>query len=368
MSDDIFKDGNPFAKLNKKAFPSLQENREAKKEAVLRAMKADLPIDDADDDSTMFLRAVSNASELIDKTERYNERFGESLSIPQKKRKKDKEQARPNEAQKASTSKKTPEKSASQGMPAFLQSPPEDVESFAAMLEKNMASLKANAPRNNREQEKLKPKPKHISLPKNQSEEADEDSLAMASMFADAMKDVSRLDGKGRIVAPEPIHTETVAVPEQNLMQDFMDGKIEFSLSATDEYVEAHVVGLDLAIAAKLQQGQFSPEAHLDLHGLNSSQAFEALVGFIRNAYMCGKRTVLVVSGRGKNSPEGIGVLREKLQEWFTQDPFRRVILAFCTAKVSDGGSGALYVLLRKFRKDKGKVYWDRRPSDADIY
>ena len=185
--------------------------------------------------------------------------------------------------------------------------------------------------------------------------------------FFAAMQDVTPLSGKGREVAAEaPTHTPPVQTPS-NPLQEFIDGKLKFALAFTDEYVEGHVVGLDLMLVGKLQAGQFSPESHLDLHGMNAQQAFDALVGFFRAAYFKGQRTVLVVPGRGLNSPHGISILREKVQEWFTQEPLKRVILAFCTAKPSDGGAGALYVLLRKFRKGGGKIYWERRPVDPDL-
>ena len=120
-------------------------------------------------------------------------------------------------------------------------------------------------------------------------------------------------------------------------------------------------------IMNKLRAGGLSPEAHLDLHGLNAQQAFETLRGFMRGSWYKGLRTILVVPGRGKNSPDGVGVLRGKLQSWLTQDPFKRVVLAFCTAQPHDGGPGSVYVLLRKYKK-KGRVYWERMPADADLY
>ena len=113
--------------------------------------------------------------------------------------------------------------------------------------------------------------------------------------------------------------------------------------------------------------GGLSPEAHLDLHGLNAQQAFETLRGFMRGSWYKGLRTILVVPGRGKNSPDGVGVLRGKLQSWLTQDPFRRVVLAFCTAQTHDGGPGSVYVRVRKYKK-KGRVSWERMPADADHY
>ncbi len=187
--------------------------------------------------------------------------------------------------------------------------------------------------------------------------------------FASAMKDVTPLAGKGRAVSVENVLpvVPKYTTEDPNPLQEFMDGKLEFALASTDEYVEGHILGLDLITVGKLQAGQYSPEAHLDLHGLNAAQAFQILVGFIKGAYLKGQRTLLVVSGRGRNSPQGMPVLRTKIQDWFTQEPFRRVILAFCTAKPADGGAGALYVLLRKRRKDHGKVYWDRKPADPDL-
>lgn len=206
-----------------------------------------------------------------------------------------------------------------------------------------------------------------VPRPSSKPDEAGKEPGDEDMNFFTAMQDVTPLSGKGREVAVEaPMPAPPLQVPS-NPLQEFMDGKLEFALAFTDEYVEGHVVGLDLMIVGKLQAGQFSPESHLDLHGMNAQQAFDALVGFFRAAYFKGQRTVLVVPGRGLNSPHGISILREKVQEWFTQEPLKRVILAFCTAKPSDGGAGALYVLLRKFRKGEGKIHWERKPADPDL-
>ena len=190
----------------------------------------------------------------------------------------------------------------------------------------------------------------------------DEDDAA----FLTAMGSVSPLTGSGRDVVPAPA-TVTPPPHANNSLQDFLDGKLEFALSFTDEYLEGHVVGLDEMILNKLRAGGLSPEAHLDMHGLNAMQAFEALRGFFKGSWYKGLRTVLVVPGRGRNSPDGFGILREKLQSWLTQDPFKRVVLAFCTAQPHDGGPGSVYVLLRKYRK-KGRIYWERMPADSDLY
>ncbi len=189
----------------------------------------------------------------------------------------------------------------------------------------------------------------------------DEESAA----FLRAMGDARPLAGRGREVAPVA-ETATPPPGSELSFRELMEGTLEFAVSFSDEYLEGHVVGLDPLIMGRLRSGTLSPEAHLDLHGLNAVQAFEALRDFMRGAWYRSLRVVLIVPGRGRNSPQGQAVLREKLQLWLTQEPFKRVVLAFCTARPHDGGPGSVYVLLRKFRK-KGRICWERMPMDSDL-
>uniref|UniRef100_UPI0026072BA5 Smr/MutS family protein n=1 Tax=uncultured Desulfovibrio sp. TaxID=167968 RepID=UPI0026072BA5 len=191
--------------------------------------------------------------------------------------------------------------------------------------------------------------------------EPDEESAA----FLRAMGDARPLAGRGREVAPVA-ETATPPPGSELSFRELMEGTLEFAVSFSDEYLEGHVVGLDPLIMGRLRSGALSPEAHLDLHGLNAVQAFGALRDFMRGAWYRSLRVVLIVPGRGRNSPQGQAVLREKLQLWLTQEPFKRVVLAFCTARPHDGGPGSVYVLLRKFRK-KGRICWERLPMDADL-
>lgn len=182
--------------------------------------------------------------------------------------------------------------------------------------------------------------------------------------FELAMRSVQPLSGQGRRVAQKPLLRSAI-LPREQTLEDFMAGRLEFEISSTDEYLEGHVTGLDELILNRLRAGQFSPEANLDLHGLNSEQAFETLKEFMRQSWLKNLRVVLIVTGRGHNSPQGQSVLRHKLQGWLTREPFKRVVLGFCTARPHDGGPGSIYVLLRRFRK-KGRIQWDRFYIDPD--
>ena len=204
--------------------------------------------------------------------------------------------------------------------------------------------------------------PPAVPLPREKPEPAspEEDGL-----FADAMSGVAPIRARGRDLAPSrPL---AAALPPRVDVDELILGKLEFSLEYTEEFVQGHVLGLDPVVMEKLKAGAYSPEAHVDLHGQNMEQAYATLVEFIKHTYQNGKRHLIVVTGRGKNSPGGMPILRERVQSWFTRDPFKRVILGFCTAKPGDGGAGALYLLLRKRKKHQGKIVWNTTPSEEEL-
>lgn len=205
---------------------------------------------------------------------------------------------------------------------------------------------------------KIAPEPEKEIIVQEQNEDVE--------AFLQAMAKTTPLDGKGRKIVPH-IENRTQTASKKTDFAQLVEESLDFALYHSDEYLEGKVCGFDELVMNRLRQGQMSPEAHLDLHGLNSNQAFEALRDFIRASWYKGMRVVLLVPGRGLNSPNGRSILRQKLQLWLTQEPFKRVVLAFCTAKPHDGGPGSIYALLRKFRK-KGHIHWNTLPADADLY
>lgn len=188
--------------------------------------------------------------------------------------------------------------------------------------------------------------------------------------FVRAMTGVVPLPGrhKGREIQPKPIAPEAPAPDASASSEDawvaeylrhLVQGDVEFELIYSDEYMQGSIQGLDRRVLDKLMAGDFSVEAHQDLHGLNALQARETVLGFLRGQYYLGRRCVLLIPGRGRNSPGGQPMIREELPVWLTRDPLKRIVLAFCTALPKHGGAGALYILLRKYRKNLGKVRWD---------
>lgn len=129
-------------------------------------------------------------------------------------------------------------------------------------------------------------------------------------------------------------------VLEESLRLDLQDGE---AFSGEDLwYAKA---GVQLALMRKLRRGQFSARAELDLHGLRSEDARVAVAEFLLDASDHGWRCVRIIHGKGLGSGPKGPVIKQKLGGWLRQ---RKNVLAFCSARPVDGGTGALYVLLGK--------------------
>jgi DNA-nicking Smr family endonuclease len=102
---------------------------------------------------------------------------------------------------------------------------------------------------------------------------------------------------------------------------------------------------LDGRVERRLRKGAIIIEARLDLHGKTLQEAYEALGLFIAKQARLGRRSLLVITGKGKD--EGV-TLRGKFPRWCAEPLFARHIFALRPAASQHGGAGAWYVFLRK--------------------
>lgn len=109
----------------------------------------------------------------------------------------------------------------------------------------------------------------------------------------------------------------------------------------------AAVKDFDKGTEAQLKKGKMPPEGRLDLHGMTQDEAHRALRRTITGAVRQGKRTLLVITGKGRVSGGG-GVLRRMVPIWLEETDLRAHVIAYTTAPPRDGGDGALYIRLRK--------------------
>ena len=95
----------------------------------------------------------------------------------------------------------------------------------------------------------------------------------------------------------------------------------------------------------RLRRGRFAVEADLDLHGRIVADAVAALDHFLEDSRRRGRRCVRIVHGKGFGSRSGLPIMKAHVDRWLRGRP---EVLAFCSATPPDGGTGALYVLLRR--------------------
>jgi DNA-nicking Smr family endonuclease len=110
---------------------------------------------------------------------------------------------------------------------------------------------------------------------------------------------------------------------------------------------------LERRLRQRLAKGSASIDRRLDLHGLTQREAHDALMHFLRTAQGEGARVVLVVTGKGRQSPDPFserGVLRRLVPHWLHAPEFRPLVVGFEAAHIGHGGEGALYVRLRRAR------------------
>ena len=105
--------------------------------------------------------------------------------------------------------------------------------------------------------------------------------------------------------------------------------------------------GLSRQVLRRLRRGHWVIQDGLDLHGMNRSEAALAVAGFLNRCTARGLRCVRIVHGKGLGSHNREPVLKAKLGNWL---PRRQEVLAYCQAPASEGGSGALLVLLKSKR------------------
>ena len=159
------------------------------------------------------------------------------------------------------------------------------------------------------------------------------DAAADLDAFALEMRDVVRLepDPRGRVRSVAAIS------PPRRLPQQAEDTDVSDS-----EFV-AH--GVDRREIRKLRKGEYIVRDRRDLHGMTGADALASVGRFIENSRHAGHRCICIIHGRGLHSEDQAPVLKTRVREYLRS---HRSVLAYTEAPVSNGGSGAVYVLLRK--------------------
>ena len=143
---------------------------------------------------------------------------------------------------------------------------------------------------------------------------------------------------------PSPIARQHLADEQRALAESLSDEFSVESMLETDEALSFARPGIGLDILRKLRRGHWVIQHQLDLHGLRTDAARETLAEFLRGACKRGLRCVRIIHGKGLGSVNKEPVLKNKVRNWLVQ---KEEVIAFCSARAADGGTGAVVVLLK---------------------
>ena len=174
---------------------------------------------------------------------------------------------------------------------------------------------------------------------------------AQRSLFQAAVGVVQRLP-ESRIAnlkpqPPAPTPQQFLADEAQALREALSDEIDISTLIETDARLSFRRPGVGQDVTNNLRRGKWAIQRQLDLHGLRTDDARDALGAFIREAHQHGMRCVRVVTGKGLGSPGKAPVLKDKVHKWLVQ---KSEVVAFVQAPPAHGGAGALLVLLQPLR------------------
>ena len=172
-------------------------------------------------------------------------------------------------------------------------------------------------------------------------------SAEESALFRDAMADVQpiaqdKILPKRKKPPPRPLQLER---DQRQVLKDMMSSDLySADLETGDELLFVRD-GMHPNTLRKLRRGKIRIEAQLDLHRMTSEKARKEVAEFLALCKARGKRCVRIIHGKGLGSAEKKPVLKGKIDIWLRRHDD---VLAYCSARPMDGGTGAVYVLIKK--------------------
>ena len=145
---------------------------------------------------------------------------------------------------------------------------------------------------------------------------------------------------------PAPEATQRIA-DEAAVIKEMAEGFFDTEAAETGDELLYKKPGIQDKVFRKLRRGQFAVAAELDLHGYTVQHARDTLSDFLRECITRNRRCVRIIHGKGLRSRQGRPTIKSRIGKWLQQ---RQEVLAYCSARQVDGGTGAMYVLLKNYR------------------
>ena len=191
-------------------------------------------------------------------------------------------------------------------------------------------------------------KPMSNKKSKSETQISDEDR----QFFLNEVADVRPLDIEEHIETPKKIHSpkprRTISYfADDELGEDGVFADPDLRDIEVEDVLFYAAPGIQHKVQRKLRQGDINIEDELDLHGYTVVEAKTAISDFIDECKRRHIRYIRIIHGKGYRSEAKVPVLKSHVAYWLPQ---HRDVLAFASAPRSDGGTGALYVILKSTR------------------
>ncbi len=161
------------------------------------------------------------------------------------------------------------------------------------------------------------------------------------NLFSQAMQGINTLKSDKASLKPKPAAIKKrPQTTEKNIADTLSD---EF-ITECEDFLEFMRPGIQKSYLKQIRNGKVTVEDHLDLHGFRRDEARKVLLDFLDHAQQQSYKLIRIVHGKGYNSNDNQPVLKAMVNKWLQSIP---EVLAFVSAIPRDGGTGAVYVLLK---------------------
>jgi DNA-nicking Smr family endonuclease len=171
-----------------------------------------------------------------------------------------------------------------------------------------------------------------------------EDSSLFRRLMDDARPIVQ--DKRAPDYKPKPTPTARFRREDENVvLKQSLEADIDEIETGAGESLRFNRPSVGRRTMRKLARGNYSVQGEIDLHGLTVPEAKDALRGFIKESGLRHHTCVRVVHGKGLGSGHRGPILKSKVNNWLRRWD---EVLAFVSTRQVHGGTGAVYVLLRR--------------------
>ena len=194
----------------------------------------------------------------------------------------------------------------------------------------------------------LKEQTKAEKVVKQESAKKQRQQLEDENVFRNAMTGVNPLDFSNAVHESEKPKAKRIQFDgfiDEFMVNDPLSDELEVTEVDGDEVLSFCRDGIQKNVFKKLRSGGYRISDELDLHGSNIKQAKEILVYYLQEAGQFEGCCIRIIHGKGLSSGKQKSVLKTYINHWLSE---HERVLAFHSAKVRDGGTGAVYVLLKR--------------------